>query len=424
MDNELKKLIDDSNALVTKITEAFTKLGPTLNITALRLEAEEVKTRYVATEVPPPDFDGMLTRLASANTAASSTNSSSHVGSVAQPKPVLSKCEQYTGEHFLDWLKAFENFLFLNNISDEEYKIRYLLAYIGQDYARKLRKAIANVEGRTYQFVKTEAIKRFNRVDPFAANVALMQRTQKVGESTQDYAAELQQIAENCQLKETEEDTILKNRFASGLRNERIKMEVYTKKPKNFWEAVEFASAAELLIAGVAASSNGPSSSSSGQAINQIKSKKFNNKKDYKKNKDEKKPKGSGGKNQSGSKKNDKACFVCGKTGHFARECRHKKNTNSLEEEVGHLSIDNVTKGVSSSFTHSNGKILASFCVAGKEVVLEVDTGSPVNVLSWAEFRKIDCKNVLRPTTATISSASGHSMEIVGKRAWSLREVP
>ena len=410
--NMADQLTSESKDLFFKIADQFTKINTRtpINLTALRTEVEELTKRATALKMSLPyDLPQFLDKLATAIIDATSASSSS--ASSVSAKSVAVKCDQFNGEFFSDWLKTFENFLFLNNIP-ETLKCRYLLQYIGNEYARKLRRAVKNAEDVQYAELRAAAVLRFARIDTFAANVALMGRIQMQGESVQDFAVELQNIVESCGLSESEENTMLKNRFASGLRNDKIKIEVYSKKPTTFTEAVEIAASAELMLKGVAASS--ASSSSSAAAANSLSSgkKKKKNFKPFKPNQTAtnnppKSRKPSGEVSAEGKKK--VTCFKCGKQGHYANKCWSKPNaqanSSQLGNEIGNLSINSVVS-----------KIVSNFLVAGREIALEIDTGAPVNILKDQTFRELKLAGVkLEPFSTSVSSASGHSMEIMGK---------
>lgn len=229
------------------------RAGVATALKILRAQISALSAKYAAADQPPPDFNklvGAIETLVNEQNVVGSLNEANQAAASPTMKPVVNKCDPYDGEsNFMDWMRLFENFLVLSQVADDPTKARLLLNFIGPAHARKV---ISRCKPRdptilSWSDLKTKCINEiFGSVDPFTANLRLA-REQEEGETVQDFVVELQTIVEGCGLSSVEEDTILKNRFASGLRSEEVKIEVYKQKPTTFNEAVELATRLEVL---------------------------------------------------------------------------------------------------------------------------------------------------------------------------------
>lgn len=81
-------------------------------------------------------------------------------------------------------------------------------------------------------------------------------------------------------------------------------------------------------------------------------------------------------------------CFNCNKTGHVARACRRPKSRGfSLRPAESHFVEIN---GVGNPKVNSHfDKVYATFNIENRDCKMEIDTGSPVSIMSRKTFKKI-----------------------------------
>lgn len=118
----------------------------------------------------------------------------------------------------------------------------------------------------------------------------------------------------------------------------------------------------------------------------------------------------------------DALCFACDRKGHFSRVCERKKTTrevlnlsvNSNEseyEEMFYVNTITADKKLSKSSVEWVENILCN----GKQIIIKIDTGSMINVISKKDFLKIGLSvKQLKPFTKLVHSFTGNRLPIIG----------
>jgi hypothetical protein len=144
--------------------------------------------------------------------------------------------EPYTiGEDFESYLHRFNNYLELNAVTDNKYKVQLLLNLVGPSASQKIYKACRPKEPKEYPNEEIYKHYKFNK------------RDQHEGESSSDFAIELQALAEHCAFGEFQ-DTALRDRFVAGLRCKKVKAKLLNEaKDSKFEKIVQLAVNSALI---------------------------------------------------------------------------------------------------------------------------------------------------------------------------------
>lgn len=116
----------------------------------------------------------------------------------------------------------------------------------------------------------------------------------------------------------------------------------------------------------------------------------------------------------------NKTCFKCSKLNHFASVCRNKSVnmifnnnvTSDLNNGTGINPVDTIQ--IHANLTYSNNSWFENLKIQNLEVKFKLDTGSSINVLPFKYFSKLQDKIILKECMSTVSSYSGHNIEITG----------
>lgn len=131
---------------------------------------------------------------------------------------------------FDDYLERAENFFELNCITDDEFKRKLIVHFIGLPALKKLQQLLypKTHKESTYNEV-TDKLKAYfspkkNRI---AQSVEFFKRSQNEFEKVADFAVELQALSKHCVFGQFL-DAALRDKFIAGLRNPKIQAELMT----------------------------------------------------------------------------------------------------------------------------------------------------------------------------------------------------
>jgi Zinc knuckle len=390
-------------------------------------------------------------------------------GSVKQ-RVLVGVMEPYTlGEDFDAYLHRFNNYLELNGVTDNTYKVQLLTNLIGPTASQKIYKACRPKEPKQFEY--DEIVQKCKNIFQgerwsIAEHYRFNKRDQHEGESAQDYAIELQAIGEHCAFGDFR-DTALRDRFVAGIRCSKIKAKLLNEaKDSKFEKIVQMAVNAEMIDENVRAM--GPRSEvhfvRSRQSRWSSRRRSPSSSRFHRYNHSE-----SRSRSRSGSRGNDRfrkrytdenrRCYNCNKYGHLANNCRAKKDefvTKRKTEETGdfkraksrvqycdsegELKIGNLKLSDPSSSDSTDSFVNSIKCkedllinvvtfldnqpvkketltvlVEDKRITLEVDTGSCATILSLKDylvhFRHLKLEKINWPLTAI----NGGKLKVVGR---------
>ena len=360
---------------------------------------------------------------------------------------LMGKLEAYVlGDNFDDYLFLVNNFFHLNGLKDDKLKVRLLINQIGGTASNKIIKAVKpqTIEELNYADLlkickSIFMVERNTIVEHFKFNM----RQQNEGESLSDFALELQDLAQHCAFEKFY-DTALRDKFIAGIRSKETKKVLLTLSgKKKFAEVVEDAKREELVRQASGKMQFGESSGVNRVAFSN------QNQNGRKRGRSQSRNRNTQNKERSKSKESEQKpdwrksaeCYNCHRTGHIAKQCRAKvnsnraegnkekttPNTNALAENLGHMDIDdnsgfmeqvNRVLGVSKN---ENLIQIVSLKLNQAQIKFEVDTGSRFTVMSFSDFLKYfpNCK--LMNFDLPLSVVSGDRLQVKGKFLISLK---
>ncbi|XP_055699121.1 uncharacterized protein K02A2.6-like [Phlebotomus papatasi] len=318
------------------------------------------------------------------------------------------------------WLMRLEeNFEFFG-ITAEDSQKRMLTQYMGCEAYDKLCDRIAPRVPRnlTYKEIADLLQKYYDPPPQEIIEVYKFQkREQNEGESCDDYLAALRKLAVNCNFGCSECDFLLKalrNQFVIGLRNKAIQKRLFEKKDLTLDHAVEIAKAME--------------SSEEGQEVVAGKQKMDVNKvaEAEKKLPENNVPE----KEEEQGKPPIRRCYRCGVSTHLANKCPQKDAiicyacnkkghmakfclTTGKKEQKGGEKLNKVEDLMyqESKFV---GKVWLGVKVGGRDMNFEVDSGSPISIISSHDKDTLFPKAEIFPTSRNFVGYNNSEIDVLG----------
>lgn len=146
-------------------------------------------------------------------------------------------------DDFEDYLTLAEIFFELNDIVDDDLKVKMMLIHMGEKSAFELMKAIRPKKFNhfTFEELMKEARKVFiPEKDEIMATFNLLRRRQKTNETYRQYANTLRKMATDCNYKECCKEKILRDLFITGITaSEEAISEILYARPKDLSEALK-----------------------------------------------------------------------------------------------------------------------------------------------------------------------------------------
>ena len=208
-----------------------------------------------------------------------------------------------------------------------------------------------------------------------------------------DYVAALRKLAEHCDFKETISD-MLRDRLVCGVRHDRIQRALLTEASLTFDTAFQKARSmetAEKNAQEMQVSTSHNTLSKAEETANVVDKQPKSKSRCYRCN---------GNHPFTTCRFKDFTCRKCKKTGHIARACRTQRSGGDRKGGAAHCvelsnSEDEEGENEVVQTIHRLGKppnkgpLLERVIINKKEILMEVDTGASVSIISEATFEKL-----------------------------------
>ena len=244
-------------------------------------------------------------------------------------------------------------------------------------------------------------------------------RFRKPGESVTAFVSELRSIAKSCNFGDTLE-TMLRDRIVCGINDSIIQRRLLAEKGLSFKTALELAQGMESAAKNVRElnvparelpSTAGPTAAAH-NPVNQV--------------------------GDNAANRSPPTCYRCGKPGHYASSCKYKKTVCNKCGIVGHLQkvcrskqskptkkphkpINSVQDDEIDEYQLLNitspGKATpwnVSVDIEGSTVLMQLDTGASLSLMSESTFRELWPERNLSPSQVRLCSYSGESIPVLG----------
>ena len=322
------------------------------------------------------------------------------------------------------YLERVELYLDVNGVVANK-RVAVLLTVVGAENYGILRSLVAPDRPRTKTYAQlVKALKDHFEPKPIviAERFKFYRRNQNTTETVLEYAAELRRLAITCDFG-TFLDEALRDRFVCGLKSEQVQKGLLAE------EGLTMARALELAQAKEAASREAKDfKGTQSTAISKLSSGS---------------KRGPTQRTTSGQQSGQQPCHRCGRTGHTGQSCKFKESKCHKCHNKGHIAavcrsskkrsskkvvkrvieddLDEDESDIGSISVNANSQgrsskpIDVTVEMSGKDVVMELDTGAAVTIMSLSTFKKLFPRTQLRQTQLVLKTYTGQPMEVVGE---------
>ena len=325
------------------------------------------------------------------------------------------------------YLERFDLFIQANGVAEEK-KVPVFLSVIGGKTYSLLRNLLSPALPKEKDFAAL-ATELKNHFEPKKVVIVerfnFYRRNQQVGESIATYVAELRRLATDCAFNAHLTEA-LRDKFVCGLRSEATQRRLLAEKDLTFTKAVEIAQGMEV------AARDTQLFKSNGGAINKVSQVHEQDRVD--------------------KVKFPKPCFRCGRNNHTAAQCRFKDATCRKCQKKGHIAAvcrsgqTNPNSGGRRPQTKQTGRTQYVGCnpnpeqeediddlpiyrvskpsshpitveleINHKKLLMEIDTGAAVSVISRDTYNKLFSDTSLNLSTVRLKTYTGEPMPVAGE---------
>ena len=260
-------------------------------------------------------------------------------------------------------------------------------------------------------------------------------------QSVNEYVAQLKKLANTCKYY-TFLDEMLRDKLIEGIRDVTLQRELLKKDDLTFKSALEIAQQHELTAKTSAeiqkATETGERCGTTAQSIDRVGVASRRGNKTTAQSRDRGKPT----LQQYGNNSNNKKCYRCNGTSHLASKCKYKSYECNNCKRIGHLSkacrsakinynenqeinsqgVDHTSGEVNTLF-HVNDAMVnkvvqpyrVTMLIEDVPIVMELDTGSGLSVISYETYCKYFDKITLQDTDCVMRSYSNQILNVKGK---------
>ena len=334
------------------------------------------------------------------------------IGKIAEFDPENEKISEY--------LERIHLYFEANDIANAK-KVSVLLTVIGSKTYSLLRGQLAPTLPKDKPLKDLEKLLK-DHFEPkpliIAERFRFYKRAQAAGESLADYLAELRQLAQTCEFG-TFLNEALRDKYVVGMRSENIQKRLLAEDKLTLTKAQEIAQGME------AAARDAKQFKESPPVVMNITSPKSTAAK--------RKPCYRCGRNNHTAnecKFREATCHNCGKVGHIAPACRSpKKSVKSRRTPMSKPQTKWVEVEMEPTEQASSDEELALFTIGAsasppievkvhindKPVVMELDTGADISIISESTYKSMFSTLSLQSFTLPLKTYTGERMSVLGK---------
>ena len=330
----------------------------------------------------------------------------------------LDEFDPASGEDWIQYVERMEYYFLANGITSGEKQRAVLISAMGAKAYKILRNLITPSAPSDKSFKELVEVMTKHFCPPPSEIVQRFKfntRVRKPGESVANYIAELQALSQYCNFGDTLE-LMLRDRIVCGINDAQTQKRLLVEKELTYAKAKEIALGLESAVQGTR-----DIQSSSSDAVHSVSDRKAKSKCFRCGRTNHKAPQ---------CRYKDTICSKCNKTGHLAKVCQSKKDpapsssstpkkqlpTHVVSEqptdERNEYSLFTIqdTKGVKKK----SDPLYVSVNMNGREVSMEIDTGSAVSIMAESKFRKISSEP-LQQSLVNLCTYSGEQIIVQGE---------
>ena len=314
------------------------------------------------------------------------------------------KFEPYNEEEDVEqYFERLEMFLLANGVKDDK-KVGHVLSGIGAKAYAILRNLLAPAEPKDSDFatIKGKLVGYYKPKPPVIGQRFIHQRTQKPGESINQFVMELRRLARTCDfggfLKEA-----LRDRLVCGLSNISIQKKLLSEDDLSLQRAIDIATAAEMAVLQPEDQAATSHRETEVFAVQQVC-----------------KCCGKRGHSQGACCFRTRVCYLCGKKGHLRSVCQAATDKQPSIQQIEQQAVQDNSDDDLTLWTitgdHKQGYHVR-LQVNGKHVQMELDTGAAVSVISEQEWNHLFPSTPLEQYVgAPLRGYSGQQLEVNGQK--------
>ena len=312
-------------------------------------------------------------------------------------------------EKISSYLERVDLYFTANQIADER-KVAVFLSVIGAKTYSLVRDLVspASPKDKSLEHL-ADILKKHFEPKPLiiAERFTFHRRNQSTSESILEYVAELRRLATHCEFGEYR-DQALRDRLVCGLRSESIQKRLLSEADLTLARAVEISQGMEAAHQNTQLMKGKVEGVISKVTQEQTSTNSFDKQEQYKK----KKPCyrcGKQGHSAADCTFKDSNCHKCGKKGHIAKVCRTKKTSRTqwVETEENNDVIFRVG--------NRSQPYQVMMQLDGKRVIMEVNTGAAVSVMSSKSLNSLFPRAILQKTTVRLRTYMAKEMPVLGQ---------
>ncbi|XP_053698852.1 uncharacterized protein LOC128745803 [Sabethes cyaneus] len=237
---------------------------------------------------------------------------------------------------FDDYMERAENFFELNNITDDVFKRKLIVHFIGLPALKKLQQLLYPKTHKdvTYETVIQKLKSYFSpKKNRIAQSVEFFKRNQKDYEKVADFAVELQALSKHCVFGEFL-DKALRDKFIAGLQSAKIQGELMNCADEtSFDEAVSKGKNLEQIEADMAKMKEKQEYTNRINAGNYHRGSRSKSRGREQRTRDQSESRGRSKSRRRRQRGKQVRCYNCSKMGHMARNCWFKRKMNAVSSD-------------------------------------------------------------------------------------------